>query len=228
MNTITAHQVQLIRDAHALGHPNREIAAHSGTSVATVKRWRKTLGLATRSSTDQLARIGEGVVRDAALQTATQPLTAVPVASLCKSARSASVEEVLDTLGLLGHVRQLGDESQRPCATRSESTPTPAQRAAVTETPTAPQVGRSARSLRRCGRSGRQSSTVLCGEHQQPRAPARSKKIYANAGVGRACIRPGLPPTPGVPARSAVPSSPKFLACSTQPVKSHLARRMPR
>lgn len=67
MNTITAHQVQLIRDAHALGHPDRQIAAHSGTSIATVKRWRKTLGLGTRSQTDQLARLGEGVVRDAAL-----------------------------------------------------------------------------------------------------------------------------------------------------------------
>jgi hypothetical protein len=46
------------------------------------------------------------------LQTATQPLTSAQVAALFKSARSASVEEVLDTLVLLGHVRQLGDETQ--------------------------------------------------------------------------------------------------------------------
>jgi hypothetical protein len=63
---ITSHQQQQIVLAHTDGHLDREIAQRAGVSLATVKRVRKDLGLATHSKTAQRGRLGEQLTAAAA------------------------------------------------------------------------------------------------------------------------------------------------------------------
>ncbi len=69
---ITDLQVQHIRDAHAHGLLDSNIAQHAGVSMASVKRYRSKLGLETHSATAQRGSYGErlfaGLAQDQGLE----------------------------------------------------------------------------------------------------------------------------------------------------------------
>ena len=67
MNKITANQIRAIELAHADGLLDNAIATRAGVSVATVKRYRKAMGLETNCLTTLRGREGERRVKDAAL-----------------------------------------------------------------------------------------------------------------------------------------------------------------
>ena len=58
---ITSQQVQHLKNAHAAGLLDRQIAEYAGVSLATTKRYRKQLGLETHSVTAQRGKLGERV-----------------------------------------------------------------------------------------------------------------------------------------------------------------------
>lgn len=57
--SITETQIQAIKDAHARGALDHQIASAAGVSLATVKRQRKRLGLATNYPPAQTGALGE-------------------------------------------------------------------------------------------------------------------------------------------------------------------------
>jgi hypothetical protein len=58
---ITNQQLQHLKDAHADGLLDRQIAERAGISLATTKRYRSQLGLETNSVTAQRGRLGERI-----------------------------------------------------------------------------------------------------------------------------------------------------------------------